>query len=261
MGKLLILFIVLFSFNFSFSQVFDNKSISSLTILEGDTITFLSDSLVVDTLIMRNRSTLRLTQDTYILIKKAFIANGCRIDNSGIDGSEGVKGNMVEVNGSNGFDGSSGKNVFLIINFLKLGSLEIDTHGGNGGMGGKGLSPLQNRVYGEKGFTGGNGGLGGAGANAGNISLYYLSNQFIPRLNRKDGYHSISFLIQGGTCGKGGMPGRGGQGGASHVLRDPLTQKVVSYTPKGKSGADGIYSDVCYSGNDGQVFFKRLTNE
>lgn len=244
----------------SLGQVFDDKAVSYLEVIDNDTINFLGDTLLIDTLIMRNGSTLRLTNDTYILVKNAFIANNCCIDSSGRDGAQGVNGNEIEVNGSDGGNGSKGNNIFLIIKFIELGSLRIDTHGGSGGEGGTGLSPLQNRVYGERGYNGGNGGRGGAGADAGDITFYYASEKFIPRLNRSDEYHSIYFSYEGGACGSGGAPGKGAQGGAAHVLRDPLTQKVVSYTPKGEKGVDGSYSDVCFGGNNGVLFFRRLND-
>ncbi len=226
------------------SQYFANKYISKLEINENDSLVFLGDSLIVDTLKMFDNSSLRFTKSTYIVFKNAFFGEGVKILSNGTSGLSGHE--ISKINGldnqngrykSDGSDGLHGENLFIILSFSSLGSLVIDTSGGNGGDGENGFSQKdkikENRLDTTGKFkiksTGKIGGKGGEGKNAGNINLYYTYNKVIPRFNR-EGKNSIILTAKGGVCGKNG-------------ITDPY-----------------FYSDSngCFSGNDGNVFFKRL---
>ena len=240
------------------AQHFNNKYVSSLIIKENDSLTFIGDSLIIDTLQMFDHSKLQLTSSTYMVVKNAYLGEDVQISSSGENGQNGKDGfKDFLADGENGSDGTAGKDLLLIISLNQLGSLNITTDGGNGGDGGKGLSPPHNRVGGQRGFDGGNGGKGGAGKEAGNLTFYYNYNDFIPRFNRA-GPHSIHFSIKGGACGKIGEAGKGGGGGPMQVIRDPVTNQVVYSTPKGTRGKNGLTGGECYAGADGQLLFNKI---
>lgn len=240
------------------AQHFSDKYVSSLIIKESDSLTFLGDSLIIDTLQMHDHSKLQLTSSTYMVVKNAYLGEDVQISGSGENGRNGKDGfKDFLANGANGTDGTAGKDLLLIISFNELESLTITTDGGNGGDGGQGFSPFQNKVAGDRGFDGGNGGKGGAGKDAGNLTFYYKYTDFIPRFNR-EGPHSIHFSTEAGTCGKTGIAGKGGIGGPMQVMRDPATNQIIHTTPKGSNGNNGLTSGECYAGVDGQLLFKKL---
>jgi hypothetical protein len=240
------------------AQHFSDKHVSSLIINTHDSLTFMGDTLVIDTLQMQDHSKLQLTSNTYMLVKNAFLGEEVTISASGQNGQSGKDGfKDFLADGGNGIDGTTGNDLLLVMSFNQLGSLTITTDGGNGGDGGNGFSPFQNRVGGERGFDGGNGGKGGAGKDAGNLTFYYKYTDFIPRFNR-EGPHAIHFSIKGGTCGNIGLAGKGGTGGPMQAIRDPVTNQVIYTTPKGTRGTDGLTGGECFAGVDGELFFKKL---
>lgn len=254
---LLMLFTFLIFQSSTKAQHFNDKRVSSLIINKNDSLTFTGDSLLIDTLTMYDHSKLKLLSNTYVLVKNAFLGENVHISSSGHDGQLGANGRGFLIHGEHGQDGTLGKDLFLIISFNQLGSLLISSDGGDGGGGGNGLSPSQNNVSGERGFNGGNGGKGGEGKNAGNITLYYKYKDFIPRFNR-EGPHSIHFSMLGGHCGKGGLMGDGGIGGPQQIIIDPVTKQIIYRIPKGPKGTNGLTSNECFAGKDGNIYLKKL---
>ena len=163
------------------------------------------DSLKIDTLLMQRGSKLVFANVTKIIIDHAFIGNNCQFDASGVDGIAGKSVNPDKIpqgsKGLHGTNGANGKNLSVTIVFEELGSLTINTSGGNGGKG-------------ANGFYGGNGKTFGNAGNGGNLSLFYFCNGFTPRLEvtpeAKLIHNRLLLLLH--KAGKEGAGGKGGSG-------------------------------------------------
>jgi hypothetical protein len=205
-----------------------HKYFSRIAVETGDTVYVETDTLLVDTLVMRNGSILKFLYKTCVIgISHAFIEDGCIFDGKGVDGANGTQHDY------NAQSGEDGKDLTVSIRFEELGSLKIATTGGNGGFGVDGQSSL---YASENGENGGNGGSGGRG---GHVNLYYLSPHFIVAFGpgRK---HAVTFDSSGG---EGGLGGKGGSVGVSNfVQKTPIGSLIAGNTAgvKGRDGAAGV---------------------
>jgi hypothetical protein len=238
------------------AQDFENNNFKSIMLKEGETVIIIQDSLFIDTLIMQGSSRLKFMQDVYVVIRHAYFYENVIFDLSGDDGKKGEKGNEFFSHGTKGADGTTGKNIKLIIEFETLGSLTVDTRGGKGGIGGDGYSPKQYGIKGGKGRNGGNSGAGGVGQSGGQIKLSYLSPNFLPLINQK-GDHSIKMITKSGDCGGNGRPGRGEEGAEGRNVVD-IKGNVTIRIPKGATGRNGRSTGQCRNGIAGDIVIKKL---
>jgi len=184
--------------------------------------------LILDTLILHKGASIQFSprQKGVLQVKAAFVGDNCNISSVGVNGSHGSLG----VAGTNGTDGG---NLDISIHFVKLGSLIIDTRGGNGGngyVGKNGKKPRSQKtastvldasgnpqtVYrttlvstGTKGEAGTPGGVGG---NGGDLTLSYSSDDFVINFNHQARYAQkasrlIEVKLNAGTTGKPGKDG------------------------------------------------------
>ncbi|MFD2513393.1 hypothetical protein ACFSRY_05910 [Pontibacter locisalis] len=188
--------------------------ISRLEIKEKETYVVGPDNvLLVDTLVMHDKAVIQFNPGlpAFIGVNNAYVGKSCKLVTKGLDGSF----RRVGIYGSNGHDGDP---IEMDIHFEALGSLTIDTRGGNGDNGEDGTAE---RVSSTKKTDGDGtyqaissgsparaGGAGGNGGNGGNITLTYSTEGFIPNFNRHRNMHTIILLYKGG---KGGKPGRYGK--------------------------------------------------
>jgi hypothetical protein len=243
----------------SFAQEFDDSKFTSLILEENQTIVIDQDSLLLDTLIMRNDAKLKFLRDVIVVVRHAYFDEKVTFDLKGSNGTNGKKGNESFKKGENGTDGTTGRNIELIIEFETLGSLTVDTRGGKGGKGGDGYSPKQYGIKGGKGRNGGDSGAGGVGQSGGQIKLSYLSPNFLPLINQK-GDHSIKLITKSGDCGGNGKPGRGEEGAEARNFVD-IKGNVTIRIPKGARGRNGRSTGQCKSGIDGEIVLNKLILE
>jgi hypothetical protein len=238
---LIILFFVLISVAAdSFCQNSNSKTInkyfSKIVIEKGDSMFVETDSLLVDTLIIRDHGSLNFLYGQSVLaVAHAFIGKSCHFNGFGV---KGKNGSALFVHG---LPGGDGKKLTVSIRFEELGSLYVNTSGGDGGHGLDGQNGLdavagQLAQYGE---TGGNGGKGGDG---GNLNFFYLSPGFIIVFH-EDRDHSVHFNC---SPGKGGSGGRGGMNGRGEAItRAGTFTTIPNEKPSGPRGRDG------HKGKDG----------
>ncbi|MFD2245881.1 hypothetical protein [Pontibacter ruber] len=148
------------------------------------------NTLVVDTLILHDKATIRFAPGTtgMLGVKVAYVGNNCTITSKGADGAHGNRE-------AAGADGENGGNLDIDIHFEALGSLVIDTRGGSGGKGYTGKPGSKPRTYTTShqvtdssgktytvhktdqvstGTNGEAGTPGGAGGDGGNLTLSYI---------------------------------------------------------------------------------------
>jgi hypothetical protein len=223
-----------------------------------------SDILVVDTLIMRDSSSIILSsekKDTFIHAKKIIIGNGAKIigrGENGNPGKNGLKGLSGEgpcrdgaegKGGTGGNHGDHGKNLSLYCNVIDIkGSLFIELSGGDGGDGGRGGeggggSPGTRVCVGGNGGNGGNGSSGGNGGDAGSLLLVCKECEN-PRalLNQ-----TLLVRTFGGHAGLGGAGGPGGSAGLNPAGNTSHDGKIGA---KGRSGSNG------QAGKNGAINFQ-----
>lgn len=219
---------------------------SKLVLERGQTFSFeQSDILVVDTLIMKDSSSIilnHLKKENYLYAKKAVFGKDCSINGNGNHGKHGVAGlagnsfNSPCKDASNGEDaksGAQGAHATSLLIYIK--EIEIDHplsvflnggNGGNGGKGGDGGDAGSGTIH-CSGGNGGNGGKGGDGANCGNGGdlVINISVAFEAKVKNQ-----IRAYLKSGAYGRGGYSGSGGLG------------------PKGKNGKNGLQGE---DGRDG----------
>lgn len=207
------------------SQLRAQSAISRLVINENEVYQVGPDNvLLADTLVMHDKATIQFNQGKPALmgVNAAFIGRNCKVIAKGLDGSF----RRTDVYASNGQDGSPAE---VNIHFVTLGSLVIDTGGGNGDTGEDGVSELASTTKSDGDGTYKSaapvhapkaGGPGGRGGNGGNITLTYSTQDFIPRFNQYRKQNSIILLYKGGTGGKPGRYGKvKGQDGADGEVK------------------------------------------
>ncbi|NEM98116.1 hypothetical protein [Pontibacter burrus] len=187
------------------------------------------NSLIVDTLIMQDKATIRFSPEKAGILNAdmAIIGENCTISSKGADGLDANE----KISGSAGQNGGDLK---ITIHFDKVGSLTIDTRGGQGGNGlqgkngakgikeyskvsfikepdGKTIRVVENSPE-QLGTDGTNATTGFNGGNGGDIELEYSTNNFIPIFNNSKGKNNIFIVTKGGIYGRDGKPGKGGIG-------------------------------------------------
>lgn len=223
------------------------QSVPKLEIKSGQVYVVGPDNnLIVDTLIMHNKAEIKFAANTAgtMVVKAAYVGDGCTITSTGTDGEHG-KRNGPATNGENGGD------LELNVHFIKLGSLAIDTRGGDGGNGysGKnGSKPVSQKVATKvmqpdgnyttvyktvivkTGSEGERGTAAGSGGSGGNITLTYSSAEFVINFNRNARYSQkatrhINIMTQ---AGKTGIPGKDGR---SYVGFQEAGSAVITGAP------------------------------
>jgi hypothetical protein len=256
--RALIFFFFVSSFTLGYSQI----RLTKLVIEHNEKFVIeKSDILVVDTLVMRDSSSIILNlskKENFIHAKEVVIGSGCLIIGHGINGKPGISGEagitarapcrrgLPGSNATEGILGQDGVNLSLYFNNLKInGSVIINLNGGdggdggNGGIGGDGGSGARVCVAGDGG-KGGNGANGGNGGHGGNLSfnckncedLHLIMGQKLIVKN---------FGGLGGQGGEGGMGGRAGLGPSGD----------------GKNGLKGFKGAHADHGKDGSVNLSR----
>jgi len=177
---------------------------------------------------MQDKATIKFNPQQYGVLeaKVAIIGNKCIISSKGSEGKDGI--DLIP-----GEDGGDGGDLSLVLHFLSLGKLTIDTRGGAGGAGVNGknghkgtLERTETKTYtdasgkkqtittvipGEAGTNGTDATQGGNSGNGGNVSLTFSTSGFIPVFNHpKWDRNSIVILHTAGTRGRTGEPGKGG---------------------------------------------------
>lgn len=228
--------------------------VSKLEVIPGQTFTIQEgDILVVDTLIMRDSSAIRLNRkltDNFIHAKVLIVGNGARILGHGAKGQRGIDGRRGTTpsgpcadgvqgrGGTGGSHGENGNNLSIYTTDFQLqGSLIVDLAGGDGGDGGDG-GPGGGGGQGTRvcvGGNGGNGGNGGTGGNGGSGGTFNINCKTCPNLRLWLGERMVVRNF-GGFAGIGGEPGRGGSAGLG-VNGD--SAKDGKNGGRGKKGADG----------------------
>jgi hypothetical protein len=209
-----------------------------------------SDILVVDTLIMKDSSSIVLNKskiENYLHARVIRLGKNCFIDGRGASGRPGKNGRAGESfaapckSGTNGGDatrGDDGKhatNLLIYLNEIKVdGQLTIlleGGNGGNGGQGGEGGSAGSGIIHcnGGNGGNGGPGGDGGFGGNGGKLTIHG------PISFQQSVKGKIVTKLNGGQFGKGGRGGYSGYGGLG---------------PKNKNGKNGLQG---IDGKDGSL--------
>ena len=201
---------------------------SRLQIPTKETWLAMVDSVYVDTLIMEDKSSIRFSKASVLIAEQAYIGEKCLLSSAGVDGRQ------------LGESGEPGQNLSLVIVFKGLGSLVIDTQGGDGKSGAKGSAGANGASYQERGKPGGDGGNGG---NAGALRLFYAADGFQPLFNG-EGKGSIQLRYAGGRSGAGGEGGSGGKpivpssrGGSGTVCG---TCPAAPSGPRGNPGTPGL---------------------
>ncbi|GHA76513.1 hypothetical protein [Pontibacter akesuensis] len=192
--------------------------------------------LVVDTLIMHDKSTIKFSPETLGILKAKVVSVGknCTISSRGEKG-EDAKSALPDKPDLHGTPGQNGGNLQLDMHFASLGSLTIDSRGGKGGdgydgkngkrgtadqmstkseksSGGKAIN-VPYMILGVPGTNGTNATSGRSGGNGGDIQLTYSTADFIPIFNIFDSpnrNNSIYMLYSAGEMGRNGKPGKGG---------------------------------------------------
>lgn len=225
-----------------------------------------SDILVLDTLIMRDSSSIVISgklekKDIFIHSKKIVVGKGCKIighGENGKPGKDGIKGLNGEgpcrdgqfgKDGTGGAHGDYGRSLSIYCTTLDIkGNLIVDLNGGDGGDGGKGGeggggSPGTRVCIGGNGGTGGNGSSGGNGGDAGSL-LLACKECINPR-----GLLNQTLLVKtyGGHAGIGGVGGPGGPAGLNPAGNTSQDGKIGV---RGKTGADGA------GGKNGAINFQ-----
>jgi hypothetical protein len=224
--------------------VFPNNFYSKISIDENQLSICMADSIYIDSLILADRSTLKFQQNTILIVENAFIGNECTFDASGRSGDDG-------------------NNLACVIIFHKLGSLTINTSGGdgeNGAHGKRGANGQAGAIGGNDGENGQKGGNGGDGGNGGKLHLHYSSRGFIPTFNTNRD-HAIILKYSGGKAGTGGRGGAGGAGGEPIATRENVRDAnpvTVTQGAAGNRGRNGTPGAPGRSGAEGELILKKI---
>jgi len=202
-----------------------------------------TNMLLVDTLIMHDKSTIKFSPATQSILQAnvAYIGNKCTFSLRGMNGEDADKK-------SSGSPGQHGGDLVIIMHLNEVGSLTIDTRGGKGGNGKNGSNGAQGEperteqravkgpddkytietvvIPPKLGTNGSNATTGFAGGYGGNIHLTYSTNGFIPIFNNSKGSNRIIIENSAGNPGKNGRPGKGGLGSMDGRLVEVATPKA-----------------------------------
>ncbi|MFC6998968.1 hypothetical protein [Rufibacter roseus] len=197
-----------------------------------------TNSLILDTLIMEDKSTLRFWPHGkgILIVKHAFIGKNC----------------LISSKGSTRFHGEDGGPLSLTIEFKELESLTIDASGGDGKNGthgtngSDGVPDREERYYviennvrvlktrfipGRPATSGTPGTMGGVGGSGGDVSLTYSTTDFIINFNNTKGNHVV---VIKNSAGRLGVPGRNGTSGTAYGRG--MVDNIGSGNPNAKAG-------------------------
>ena len=227
----------------SYSQILTDSHYSIVVLDEGARGIIGVDSIHIDTLVLNDDSSLKFYQSTKLVVERAFIGKRCEINSAGSDGLNGIQPGQL-----NGEHGKDGKDLILVVNFNELGSLIINTSGGNA-------------AHGRNGGEGQDGGDGGNGGKAGNLTLIYAHEGFVPIFNSQGHKHTIQLQYVGGKPGIGGRGGRGSKGMKAPTRTEYAPQtgqkKVIVEGPPVQGGSSGKSGTPGKPGQDGELILKR----
>lgn len=242
-------FICVWILSICFNVAYGQDQSKTLVINQGAQYVVKSNnSLILDTLIMEDNAVLHflpIVKGT-LIVKTAIIGNNCFISSKGLTK----------------FDGQNGGSLSLTIYFKELGSLIIDTSGGDGKNGrngtnghsgtpdrvenmpvydnsGKLQTTIRRFIPGTPAIAGSPGSSGGSGGSGGDLELCYGTDNFIINFNNSKSSPNIMIKTNAGKRGIGGRSGYSGKsyngqlinqpGGSSTAQRKkkPLDGKVI----------------------------------
>ncbi len=232
----------------------------------GKTLTLNPEQSVLelDTLILEDNSMLVVPAGTVSLQLSASevqIGRGVKIQAQGMPGKDGAPGTGYSTpaqdcesgkdggTGASGEPGQRGVDLSLRFNFIKLGSLVIDTSGGAGGNGGDGGNGQNAGEFdyctAPEGGDGGAGGNGADGGDGGQVRLFYTTASDLDQASIRKSITIISKGGEAGAAGKAGLAGAGSEG--KYITKRTLggNRKWEAGGDAGKPGVPGT------SGNDG----------
>ncbi len=216
--------------------ILNKNHYSSIRVPKKEKWVAMVDSIYVDTLILEDKASITFPLHTLLMVENAFIGDQCRLSSAGADAVE------------EGVSGETGRNLYLILVIKELGSLVVDTHGGDGAMGSTGM-------VGASGVNisggGGPGGPGGNGGDGGALKLFYSCDGFLPVFNGT-GTRSIQLIYHGGKAGVGGD---GGKGGTKLMAESSGRTYACNTCTPAASGARG---NTGTPGKDGELRLERI---
>ncbi|MDO6390164.1 hypothetical protein Q4E40_08505 [Pontibacter sp. BT731] len=251
MEKSLRLLAFMLGFLSSYSSLAQHAFLPKLEITKGTTYVVGSGNMLqVDTLILHDKSSIRFTPGSKgrLDAKVAYVGDACTITSKGLNGKHGKPGTA----GTNGEDGGS---LEIAIHFIKLGSLAIDTRGGDGGNGYKGKNGAKPKtkqtrstaidskgqvvtVYRPEitstGSKGEAGTPGGAGGNGGDLTFTYSTSNFVLNFNHnpRTAQKATGLVEVFYQAGKAGLAGKDGN---SYVGMNEPGTAVITGGPVSKA--------------------------
>jgi len=229
---------------------------------------------VLDELILEDNATLLIPAgagQVQIDAAKAVIGNGVSIVAKGEASAAGKAGivrdgqadkcmdGIAGGHGDHGAVGGDGTILNLTLRIAQLGSLSIDTEGGDGGVGGAGGKGQDAGEFdtcnAPKGGEGGRGGDGGDGGSGGHVRVFY---SLLPESGISGSLGDrININAVGGKGGTGGEGGKGGEGGPGKFVNMKTLSGSKKWMAGGKAGADGVAGKTGRDGAKGQVLVQQ----
>lgn len=229
---------------------------------------------VLDELILEDNATLLIPAgagQVQIDALKAVIGEGVSIVAKGGVGTPGKVGmtrdgqadkcmdGVAGGHGDHGVVGGDGTILNLTLRIAQLGSLSIDTQGGDGGVGGAGGKGQDAGEFdtcdAPKGGEGGRGGDGGDGGSGGHVRVFY---SLLPESGISGVLGDrIKVSAGGGKGGTGGEGGKGGEGGPGKFVNMKTLSGSKKWMAGGKAGADGVAGKTGRDGTKGQVLIQQ----
>jgi len=256
-----------------FSQTNSSSSIDELILKPGETyqIQRSQSELNLQKLYLGDNSVITFADDVdhwFVEASEVIIGKNVFIMANGLHGESGDDAEGINVAGGNcqagrsgeagiaGKPGDGGVPIQMRLGLSKLGTLNIDTSGGNGGYGGRGGKGQDagqesrcEKAAGGNGGQGGDGGNGGKGASV-RVSIWDANK------STKIAHESLQNIIvvakggEIGIAGEGGSPGIGSQG--RFVNRRSLAGNR-RWSPGGKDGEPGLIGKLAGEGSAGRV--------
>lgn len=190
-----------------------------------------------------------------VYARQAAIGKGVVIDGRGVAGAGGVNGiDRAEAakdcedgraggNGGAGAVGAAGVALDLWWGIESLGSLNIQTDGGAGGVGARGGRGQDagrvNLCAGPRAGDGGIGGVGGSGGKGGSVTFSYSAADKNSTAKAATLAERIRISSAGGVAGVGGIGGVGGTATEGRFQRTPAGDRWFKGGSPGAAGANG----------------------
>ncbi len=229
---------------------------------------------VLDELVLEDGATLVVpggTSQIQIDAARVVIGKDARIVAVGTAGKPGGSGanssgqaekceaGIAGGQGSHGSSGADGVTLSMTLRIAALGSLLIDTRGGDGGAGGDGgLGQAAGEFETCSAPSGGEGGPGGDGGNGGNGGLVRLLYTLLPESGISGGLgEHIKVTADGGKGAAGGVGGKGGAGSPGKFINMKTLSGSRKWVGGGKPGLDGSAGKPGQDGAKGQVLLQQ----